>query len=668
MEAEVMTTHSAASTWIEVADDYQLNSLYPIDPYHVWAVITEWQGFGDGDSDGIPENVRVLMELPDKPDTGSPGWEGVAAIIRSNPLNYLDSKTGEYSRYVTANVPITELPKLTDAVRNGLLARFQLGLARGGVPDDNGKEEIPQGTMASRRATAPPLAAIAAAAVAETDHALQDAPGMHSDSLRTIGVIDDGCCLAHEGFRRAGRTDFLLVWDQNTRDLQLPWTRYAGISYGQELWNSTIDELLEQFPERGEPEERRFYAEKLHRPRWGDADRTHGAGVLHIAWNSWNPEPWGKFFLLFVQLPTDTVADTSGGSLGVYIMDGARYIVRRTRHVAEMIEKKDFQCTINISLGSIAGPHDGTTITELALAELGADPRVRIVLAAGNTAGKQVHAFRAISKERPGRFDFAVPPDNERESYVEVWLPIDDSVQADDFDIEVLAPNGARLEAMGVGRAARLPVEGRTVASLVFARWVAQGQRGTMALLAIRSTALLDGRGGGAPYGTWSFVVSSRLAREVGVHAWVERNDILIGGRMPQQTRFVDDDSHYVDDRYTLSSIANGSNVTVVGAFRQQQMVVSDYSANGPTVNHARRRVPDIYGPADRSDALPGQMLPGFWSGTSTRMSGTSSAAPHVARWMARGSPTDQRCDIHTLDGKSVVEGILPQRPFYGDA
>lgn len=655
---------SSSPAWTEVDTRHRLDSPFAIDPYLVWAELSDWEGFGDG----RPAHVRVLMELARQSAADAPGREHIAAIVASNPLNFPTAQ-GPSSRYVTACVPVDALENLVEAVRSGVLVRFQLGLARGGLPD-----AIGQGRPAADHLSRPPqptasqTTAAADEAVAQTEAALEaaaDASAEDSAILRTIGVIDDGCCLGHEGFRSHGRSDFLLVWDQNAKELpQLPWTRFDGVSYGEELWNSEIDEVLAAFPERGEPGERRLYTEGLHRPQWGDAGRTHGAGVLHVAWNSHRPEAWGKFLLMFVQLPTETVADTSGGSLGVYIVDGVRYLAQRTRDVAQLIGKKDYRCNINISLGSIAGPHDGSTITELALAELGADSRVQIAIAAGNTAGTNVHAVRHARKGKPGRFDFIVPPDNPRESYIEVWLPVDEkAVHAEAFTVEVIAPNGCRSQAVAVGKAASLCVGDRTLASLVFLRRVAQGLSGTMVLLAIRSTTALDEGGGEALYGPWSIEVSTTIDAGVAIHAWVERNDILIGARRPQQTRFVNDPSRYVDDEYTLSSVANGENVVVVGAFRLREKAVSPYSANGPTLNKARRRGPDVYGAADRSAMLPGRTVPGFWSGTTAHLSGTSGATPHVARWMARGRPDAQVCEVRTTHGdrKARASGVTPQ-------
>ncbi len=229
-------------------------------------------------------------------------------------------------------------------------------------------------------------------------------------------MIDDGCCLAHEAFRRGGVSRFVGVWDQ---DAHAPvdreyWHKSAAVPYGVELRMGAVNALFAKKPGIGEIAEGAIY-EAIQRREWGMESRRHGAGVLHVLSEA-------DARMIFVQLPGESVADSSGGSLGVYLIDGLRYIVKQTEDLARSEQCEDWTTTVNVSLGSIAGPHDGTTIAESALAELAADRKVRIVLAAGNTAGKKVHGMRSIRRREPGRFHVMVPPDNPRESFVELWF------------------------------------------------------------------------------------------------------------------------------------------------------------------------------------------------------------------------------------------------------
>lgn len=644
MEAASVTTARPPASWSQATPQYDLDAAFPVDPYLVWAELSDWAGFG---GPSHHDQVRILLELKSDLEGSDPLSRKVRGLIESNRLNpIVGSKI--LSPFATANVSVSsgDLKTLTAAIGAGLLARFQLGLARVWPSDEASSIELDASALGDR---------VPKALAHENDGVFE-----------TIGMVDDGCCLAHEWLGAQRKTSFLLVWDQSPIEPKAPWQRFAGVSYGAELSQGTIDALLDKHQPLGEPAERRFYADVLGRKTWGAEGRTHGAGILHIVSHSRRASARGELPLIFVQLPADTVADTSGGSLGVYLLDGARYIVQRTRLMASLYKSLglsgDYRTTINVSLGSIAGPHDGSTITELALAELAADPRVNLVLAAGNTAGKQVHAVRRIAAGSPGRFTVLLPPDNPRESYVEVWLPINGSTaSADDFSLSIIAPNGLVSPPLRVGQAIALREAQATQAAVVFARSVAQGRNGTMALLAVCSTRPNDpSQADAGPYGFWTIEVSTRLSHELEVHAWVERNDIIIGRPAPQQSRFVDDGSGYVNDDCTLSSVANGDNVVVVGAYRQADKRVTDYSANGPTRNGAARRGPDCYAPSDESASLRGLTVPGFFSGSWTRLSGTSVAAPVVTRWFAKGRPSDQACDVHAVDG-TTVHGVEPE-------
>src|SRR5690606_27407543 len=113
-----------------------------------------------------------------------------------------------------------------------------------------------------------------------------------------------------------------------------------------------------------------------------------------------------------------------------------------------------------------------------------------------------------------------------------------------------------------------------------------------------------------------------------------------------QQAYFVEDpDDRYIDDRCTYSSIENGANVTVVGAYRSADESNLPYSARGPTRAETRPH-PEYLGPSDESVGLAGVTVPGFFSGWTSRMSGTSVAAPHVTRWLVQGAPAAQRFEI----------------------
>jgi hypothetical protein len=301
----------------------------------------------------------------------------------------------------------------------------------------------------------------------------------------------------------------------------------------------------------------------------------------------------------------------------------------------------------------------------MALAEVGRESGVRVVVAAGNGATWKTHAHKTISRERPAIVSVLAPPDNPRETYVELWFPpyaADDAGLLDGLSVEVARPGGARSGPISVGQARSLRDGDDPVASVIFARRVAQSVRGTMALIALRATCESGATSGTAapPYGVWTIEVRTTAATTIDVHCWIQRNDVIVGPRLRQQASFVDDATGYVSTKMTLGSIANGQQTIVVGGYRIQDASIADYSGQGPTREARERKGPDYYAPSDESAFLPGMSVPGFYSGSRTRVSGTSIAAPRVARWLAEGQPADELVSIADLSSKPERAAIAP--------
>ena len=592
----------------------------PVDPYLIWAEISQYASFGGA----APHFVGVLYERQGQVPCNGSNEVGklIDKIHSANPLN-------DQSRFGTAHVPHAALRELTAAVKCGQLRRFQLCSPR-----------------IAHTAPAPAMAA----SWARISQRTAVMPGANPEQCYVVaGIVDDGCCIAHETFRTQGHTRFAFVWDQNPcAQVESPWTHTSDAGYGAQLSWPEINALLARFPALGELEERKFYA-AVGRPEWGSLGRKHGAGVTQVFAGSclralgdesasWAPP------IVFVQMPDATVADTSGGSLGLYVLDGARYIVRRARELALASGQDDWKAIINLSVGSIAGAHDGTSIAEEALAELTTDSSVQLVVAAGNAADWNTHAIQRVSQQTPGRFFVMVPPDCSRETYIEIWLPEkDDDGQSLDLatvGVHVIEPKGQASGVVQGGELRSFAASGSASASIIFPRRVCQATSGTMILAVVRPTSESSGNAGSAPpYGIWTLELTTSNASPITVHGWVERNDIIVGSRAPQQSCFVNDDRDYVTSSMTLGSIANNDRLIVAGAYRVTDQAITDYSGRGPTRLPDTRAGPDYFGPADNSPFLPGMQIPGFFSGSYTRASGTSIAAPFVARWLAQGSP-----------------------------
>ncbi|MEO8936178.1 MAG: hypothetical protein ABI277_02400 [Burkholderiaceae bacterium] len=612
------------------------------DPYLIWAEVTGYAGFKLPAPPGqIPIMVEIGADLfnfiVEKNDPFDLKPEDLVNYVQQ--IRHLKTKTPLYdlaveiiaaaqrsgaSRILTMTIDKeTMLPVIVSWTRAGIYVRFQLAVVRGNssFSFDVDRSDDPE----------------------------------KIDRLRTFGVVDDGCPIAHASFRPGTGSRFLSVWDQEPADESqgAPWKRYRNpsyarslpVRYGTELRQADINDALRGY-DFGTAEEKRFYTEILHRPTWGSPGHTHGAGVLDVlagprstpglSTKSGDNPP----YLVFVQLPNATVADTSGGSIGYYVVDGARYIVARTREKAS--DPKLWRTTINLSLGSMAGPHDGSTMTEQALDDLSMENegQVDLVVAAGNTAELKIHAVRMVRAGASGTFFVMVPPANPLETYVEFWLPA-----AEGFEFVIDTPLGVQVSTpVTVGQIVVLDSEGNPVeAAVVFASKVAQGLNGTMVLLTIRATSRHpEDAGTVAPFGIWRVEVRSESAEDAIVNAWVERDDTIVGPRRKQQAHFVHDSCTtprptYISDESTLNSIGNGKRAIIAGAYDASTRQITRYSGRGPVIDDTKAK-PDYFGPSERSASRPGIRVAGFYSGTRAVLSGTSVATPRVARWISERS------------------------------
>jgi hypothetical protein len=156
-----------------------------------------------------------------------------------------------------------------------------------------------------------------------------------------------------------------------------------------------------------------------------------------------------------------------------------------------------------------------------------------------------------------------------------------------------------------------------------------------------------------APSGIWELKVTATAAMEV--HAWIKRSDTPRGRPLKGRQSYFDDPAYvrfdadgrrseddpatsesYIRRSHTLSGIATGSETIVVGAYRQSDGAVTDYSSKGPHLNPARtRNAPDMLAPGERTIPLRGILAAGTRSSSQIAMNGTSVAAPRVTRWLA---------------------------------
>lgn len=192
-------------------------------------------------------------------------------------------------------------------------------------------------------------------------HTATESLGDYTGKGVVVGIVDNGFEYAHADFLKNDYTEtrVVRVWEQGATSGNAP-EKYG---YGAEY--TTLKDMK--------------------RARLDTYDTFHGTHVAGIAAGSDRSTNYYG-----VATEADIVLVSFITSQSTSVIDGIKYVF----DYAESVGKP---CVVNISLGTHLGPHDGTSDTDRALAELVGPGRI-IVGAAGNEGAKAVHASKTFSE------------------------------------------------------------------------------------------------------------------------------------------------------------------------------------------------------------------------------------------------------------------------------
>ncbi len=499
-----------------------------------------------------------------------------------------------------------------------------------------------------------------------------------------VGVIDDSIAFAQERFRNAaGKTRVEYAWVQGGLAAG---GKGGRVDYGRDYSKSEIDRLLAKATFAGGIDEDEFYRlagmADFSRPGQGSVAHraAHGTHVMDLACGEDPrsvPEGDDERPIVSVQLPSLASADTSGASLEPYVLHAIDYILDRADRIAQARGCGRLPVVINFSYGFIAGPHNGTSVIEAAIDAIvkqrcAAGQDLRVVLPAGNSNLTRCHAL--VGFDRKGATQevrWQVQPDDKTSSFVEIWLPERlPGEEASRLSITVTPPGGPESppleEVSGAGFAFKRG--GDTVCKVVYREEPAPAGRGRF-FISTLPTAYPKPVTKLAPSGVWIIKLKNKaLGKEETVRAWIQRDDTLYGNGHRGRQSFFDEPCYkrydeqgwiIADDGLQppctvkraglLNAIATGEEPLVIGGYRRKETSLADYSACGtdtpdPTLEPPYRNL-DAAAVSDDSRVFRGVLAAGSRSGSVVAMSGTSFAAPQVARWvadeMSHGSPGD---------------------------
>lgn len=469
-----------------------------------------------------------------------------------------------------------------------------------------------------------------------------------------VGIIDHGIAFAHKGFctsnestNRRTETRIEHFWDQQRGYPASPprvnhsnyrWKPVKGFGYGRELEDTDINTLM-----RDQPDEMRIYKEQNYRPV--QSAISHGTHVLGIAAGE------QRFYdiaahtkIIAVQMPALPYKNTSGESLCVHVLDAVRYILHHAN--GRMV-------VINLSDGAYAGPHDGTSLLETAIANQFSQHNepLAFVVAAGNQFDERVHWQAKIAKNEAHNVELRILPDDKTDSHVEIWFDAgtnDEALKA--VKVEVSLPGSKDKLATGVEETAIFESGEQVVACVMFRGNAVNSKRRAMIHIALAPTVNHQ-----VQHGICNIALTHSFDGEISINAYVERDNPALGDKGPRrQPHFIhpsypkacnapqpcvdDADNPSPIRRFgALNSIATAGNVLVVGGYVEKTRQIACYSASGPGRASGPLAVTgvDLLAPADATRLLKGVRSFGNRSGTTFRMNGTSVAAPLAMRKIA---------------------------------
>jgi hypothetical protein len=644
-----------------------------MDPYLVWAEADQFAGYGDDHPRWLPIalELHANCSIAQLTAAASARWLTVPAV-------YTSGCAPAGLRFCTARVR----PKFFAEIAKGgrlhpIVKRLELGLPAAPYNDQPGtsvKDELPQTSSAIN------------AKVRSAAERLQ--------SGKVLGLIDDSFALAHANFLgQGGKPRIAFFWRQDSEGKgRVP----KDMAYGRELTDADIGAAIRCHSYNGIVDESAVYTAlglSVLGQKWPhghvpfhalDTAVSHGTHVMDLAGGprtllaqvsnlppgfdappSWAPadDAASRCPIVAVQLDYDTVADTSGGSLNVHVLDGLMYILSRCTADAEIV--------VNLSFGTLAGPHNGTSLVEAAMDQLVSlcGNRLKIALAAGNSYQARTHANVTLGKNQDATLRWCVLPDDSSQSFLELWMP----ETPEGVEIQVTPPGREPLPALRLGES-RMWLDGgkRPVCALIYPARVATGENATCALLALAPTfsleqkvataptSSLDHKVATAPSGVWQVRLNNTKSGNVTIDAYVERDDVVIGTRGgAKQSHFEDEPQWPSSQQYDMqafvdqpsrktpirrsgnfNSIATGSGTVSVGGIRINNLSWAHYSPRKPDPDAARPsragvvKVPDAAACSDENPALTGVRAAGTRSSAVVKLRGTSSAAPQVSRKM----------------------------------
>lgn len=445
-----------------------------------------------------------------------------------------------------------------------------------------------------------------------------------------IGIIDvGGFDFAHEDFLDAdGKTRFLSIWDQGGDFRKPPSANGTSkFDYGSELTKPLMDAAIVAG---------RFPATMVER----QSQRTEGSHATHVASIAAGNRgvcPKAEIAAVLISVPVlkDTLAERRAT-----FSDSTR-IVHAVEHLLEIARKKQKPISINISLGTNGGAHDGSSGVSRWLDALLSDPGRAVTVAAGN-AGQEKGATAEDIGFITGRVHSSGQIASRGLSVDLEWTVVGNGIEdLSENELEIWYSAQDRLTVMlkapGAGSdwitvRPREFVQNRRMPSgtiVSIYNELYHPTNGSNYAAIYLAPNLQPGSIRGIEAGVWRVRLVGDEIRNGRFNCWIERDDPVeirsVGAvRLFRFPSFFSEASNV--DSHSISSLACGHRVISVANLDDARQRINMSSSQGPTRDD--RSKPDIAAPGTDIVAAKGFTEDDkVWIGKT----GTSMASPYVA-------------------------------------
>ena len=457
-----------------------------------------------------------------------------------------------------------------------------------------------------------------------------------------IGFVDFGLDFAHRNLRDShDNTRILALWDQKA-----PYDEKHGpelYKYGRVY---RADEINRALKNEADPYKELGYF--VPKDDLFDAS-SHGTYVADVAAGngrgSGNAGVAPEARIVFVDVATAGTLAQGDQAIGSTFGDSVQ-LLEAIHFIFDLAKTEGCPCVVNISLGTNGGPHDGSSPLEEAIDRMvRQEPNRAVVIAAGNSFGKSLHAMGRVPEGGCCDLKWRIPRFDATSNEMEIWYAGEDRFTLDLFD-----PNGWRVARVKPGETWENNRRGEGRMTVVNRLDDPNNKDNTINVYFER----------GVRAGIWTLRLRGDSARNGDFHAWIERDE-------EGQSRFVksEDESYQISDEYTLSSIACGRETIVVTSFdaHKPDLPLSETSSSGPTRD--KRDKPGEY--QQPTVSAPGEDVFVAQPGTQVlrhRQSGTSLAAAVVTGTVALMlDASHERRDLKSNEIRQILIGTALRNP-----